>query len=49
MIIKVRSNNQGALTFYQKHGFNEVGRLKREIKIDGKYEDHVLMEKFLED
>lgn len=45
--IKVRSSNQNALNFYRKHGFNEIGILKKQIKIDGKYDDHILMEKFL--
>lgn len=46
MIIKVRSSNQETLGFYKKHGFKEIGRFKKQIKIEGKYEDHVLMEKF---
>lgn len=49
MVIKVRSSNKNALSFYKKHGFKEVGRLKRQVKIDGKYDDHILMERFLSD
>lgn len=49
MVIKVRSSNERALAFYRSKGFVEVGRLKREIKINGRYNDHILMEKFLPD
>lgn len=48
MIIKVRSSNVRAQKFYSKNGFEEVGRFKKQIKMDGKYEDHILMEKFLD-
>ena len=47
LVIKVRSSNINALNFYRKHGFEEIGRFKKQIKINGRYEDHVLMEKFL--
>ncbi len=47
LVIKVRSSNRNALNFYRKHGFEEIGRFRRQIKIDSGYEDHVLMEKFL--
>lgn len=47
MVIKVRSFNGTALNFYKKHGFNEVGRFKNQIKIDDIYDDHILMERFL--
>ena len=47
MVIKVRSLNRGALNFYQKYGFKETGRFKKQIKIEGKYDDHILMERFL--
>jgi len=47
LIIKVRSSNEKALNFYKKLDFKEIGRFKRQIKINGKYDDHVLMEKFL--
>ncbi len=47
IVIKVRSTNNGALNFYEKNGFTEAGRFRNQIKIDGKYEDHVLMEIFL--
>jgi len=47
LVIKVRSSNDKALNFYIKHGFEEIGRFRRQIKIDSRYEDHVLMEKFL--
>jgi len=44
-MVKVRSSNQPGLGFYRSHGFVEVGRLKKQIKIDGKYDDHVIFEK----
>ena len=47
LVIKVRSSNEVALNFYRKLGFEEIGRFKKQIKIDDIYEDHVLMEKFL--
>ena len=47
MMVMVRSSNVGALKFYDKHGFKEIGRFGRQVKIGGKYDDHVLMERFL--
>jgi L-amino acid N-acyltransferase YncA len=47
MVIEVRHSNKKGLAFYKDHGFYEVGRFKNQIKIDGKYDDHIMMEKFL--
>jgi len=44
---QVRAKNKLALNFYKKFGFKEVGRYKKQVKIDGKYDDEILLEKFL--
>lgn len=45
---QVRATNKAGLKFYQKHGFKKVGKYSKQVKIDGKYDDEILMEKFLE-
>jgi len=47
LIVYVRGNNLGAQNFYASLGFIKKGLLKRQVKIDGKYEDEVFMELFL--
>ena len=41
--LDVSADNLDAIRFYQKFGFVQEGRLKNEIKINGKYEDLVVM------
>ncbi len=43
--IQAAKINIGAIKLYEKFGFKTVGILKKEIKINGKYFDDLLMEK----
>ena len=43
----VRADNPAALATYQRHGFEVIGTAKRHTKIDGRYVDEILIEKFL--
>ena len=45
--IQVRASNVHAQAFYQRLGFQECGRLRRQVRIDGQEDDEVLMEYFL--
>ncbi len=47
-VIYVRTSNKAAQEFYQKLGFVPKGTLKKQVKIDGEYDDEVFMEMFLE-
>lgn len=47
LAIQVRASNLGAQAFYRKLGFNECGRLTRQVIVDGVEDDEVLMELFL--
>ena len=47
LAIQVRASNNVAQAFYQHLGFQECGRLTRQVMIDGVEEDEVLMEFFL--
>jgi L-amino acid N-acyltransferase YncA len=47
LVIFVRASNTGAQAFYKGLGFRECGRLTRQIKIHGEYDDEILMEFFL--
>ncbi len=47
-VIYVRASNEVAQKFYQKLGFVPKGTLEKQVKIDGKYDDEVFMEIFLE-
>lgn len=47
LVIFVRASNTNAQKFYRSLGFQECGRFARQVKIDGQYDDEVLMEKFL--
>ncbi len=47
LIVYVRAGNEGALAFYRSLGFVPIARLARQVKIDGLYEDEILMERFL--
>ena len=47
--LKVRADNDRAITLYKKHGFVEVGRAKRAAKLDeGLYVDEIAMERFVD-
>ncbi len=45
--IQVRATNAAAQGFYRSLGFNECGRLTRQVIVDGVEDDEVLMEYFL--
>lgn len=47
LVIMVRAKNRGANSFYSSLGFVECGRLTRQVKIAGDYDDETLMERFL--
>ena len=47
IVIQVRASNQAAKAFYQRVGFRECGRLIRQVVIDGREDDEILMEFFL--
>jgi L-amino acid N-acyltransferase YncA len=44
LVIFVRGSNTGAQAFYKSLGFRECGRLARQVKIWGAYDDETLME-----
>jgi L-amino acid N-acyltransferase YncA len=43
----VRADNPIALAAYQTHGFETIGTARRHAKIDGRYIDEILIEKWL--
>ncbi|MBM4388296.1 MAG: GNAT family N-acetyltransferase, partial [Deltaproteobacteria bacterium] len=43
----VIASNTGAHSLYERLGFAECGRHRKEVKIDGAFEDLILMEKEL--
>ncbi|MGH9833312.1 MAG: GNAT family N-acetyltransferase [Blastocatellia bacterium] len=43
----VRSDNPAALAVYQRQGFQIVGTARRQAKLNGKYVDEVIIERFL--
>ena len=43
----MRASNTGAQAFYRSLGFIPKGVLERQVKIDGRYDDEVFMERFL--
>ena len=47
-VIYVRGSNGAAQAFYQRLGFRPCGRLTRQTIIDGREDDEVLMEYFLQ-
>jgi RimJ/RimL family protein N-acetyltransferase len=47
LVIYVRASNIGAQAFYSRLGFVQCGRLQRQLKIDGRSDDEILMEMFL--
>lgn len=47
VVIQVRGSNPSAQAFYQRMGFAECGRLTRQVVIDGREDDEIVMELFL--
>jgi L-amino acid N-acyltransferase YncA len=47
MIAQVRASNEPAKAFNRRVGFRAVGRLARQVRIDGVEDDEILMEHFL--
>jgi GNAT superfamily N-acetyltransferase len=47
LLIWVRGKNPGAQGFYKGIGFVERGRLSRQVRIAGEYDDEILMERVL--
>jgi RimJ/RimL family protein N-acetyltransferase len=45
--LRVRADNAAALRCYEKAGFERCGLLRRHVFIDGRWQDVVLMERFL--
>lgn len=45
--LKVNHNNPLAIKLYQKFGFQEEGRLKNDLKVNGEYVDSILMGKIM--
>ena len=43
----VRGDNPTALSAYQKHGFSVVGTAKKHAKINERYVDEIIIERFL--
>jgi hypothetical protein len=46
-VVQFRGTNAHAQSFYRRLGFAECGRLSRQVMIDGRYDDEILMELFL--
>ena len=44
----VRGDNPAALSTYLRHGFRVIGAAERQAKIDGRYIDEILIEKWLQ-
>jgi L-amino acid N-acyltransferase YncA len=47
VVVQVRAGNDRALRFYRGVGFADVGVARRQVRIDGAYEDEVFLEAFL--
>jgi ribosomal protein S18 acetylase RimI-like enzyme len=47
IVIQVRSSNVSAQVFYRRLGFVDCGRLARQVRIDDRIDDEVLLEYFL--
>jgi ribosomal protein S18 acetylase RimI-like enzyme len=47
LVIYVRGSNANAQAFYRHLGFQECGRLARQVMLDGVEDDEVLMELFI--
>jgi len=47
LVLKVLATNSRAVAFYRKSGYREVGRLESHFRIDDRFEDVLIMERFL--
>jgi L-amino acid N-acyltransferase YncA len=47
VVVFVRGRNTGAQRFYAASGFSACGRLVRQVRIAGEYDDEIVMEVFL--
>ena len=47
LVVQVRGSNAAALAFYRRLGFQDCGRLGRQVVIDGVEDDEVLLELFV--
>lgn len=47
LTLKVLSTNTRAISFYLRRGYREVGRFEQHFRVNGMYQDVVLMERFL--
>ena len=47
VVIEVLADNEPALNYYSKLGFEKAGLLRKQVKLHGEYKDQVLMELFL--
>ncbi len=45
--IQVRAGNIGALAFYRRLGFTDIGVARQHVLVQGRYEDEVLLERTL--
>jgi RimJ/RimL family protein N-acetyltransferase len=43
----IRADNPTALAAYLKHGFRIVGTAQKQAKIQGRYVDEIIVERFL--
>jgi len=48
LTLKVLADNVRAVAFYRKNGYREVGRLDRHFRINKRFEDVLIMERFLD-
>jgi ribosomal protein S18 acetylase RimI-like enzyme len=46
-VIQVRASNASAQCFYEQLGFSRCGRLGRQVLVDGREDDEIVMELFL--
>jgi len=47
LVIYVRATNRRAQAFYRNLGFSPIGVLTRQVKIEGQYDDEIVMQVFL--
>lgn len=47
LVIYVRETNTSALSFYQSLGFKPKGKLEKQVKIEGIYDNEIFLELFL--
>jgi len=48
LVIQVRASNAPALAFYRQAGFTDCGRLTRQVVVDDREDDEVIMERWLD-